>query len=34
MNLLLDIFAIRNISKGKAKQIIILIMWSEIPLSK
>jgi hypothetical protein len=34
MNLLLDIFAIRNISKGKAQKIIMLIMWSKIPLSK
>jgi hypothetical protein len=34
MNLLLDIFALRKISKGKAKKIIMLIMWSKIPISK
>jgi len=36
MNLPLDIlFALRNISKGKAKKkIIMLIMWSKIPMSK
>jgi len=34
MKLLLDIFAIRNISKGKSKKIILLIIWSKIPMSK